>query len=281
MSVISARRRSSHYIGKYALVVGASEGVGLAIGCGLARRGASVVITSRDEFKLRDAANLIERDYREPSGWVDWMTFDVRHHDDTKAALAALQGKHGTPDILIICAGGGRPGYFQDLTLDDHRAMMELNYFGTLHVVHALAPAMIARRSGTIVLTSSGLGLMGLFGFSGYCASKFALVGLAETLRSELRVHGLHVSCLCPPAVNTPGYEREKLVTPEEVLETEEKGSVLEADDVARTLLDALPRDPFLVIPGFRMKFIADAHRFVPAIVRWGARRPPKPSYRQ
>jgi short-subunit dehydrogenase len=115
---------------------------------------------------------------------------------------------------------------------------------------------------------------MGLFGFSGYCASKHALVGLAETLRSELRVYGLRVSCFCPPAVNTPGYGREKAITPKEVLTTEEKGAVLEADDVAETLLDALPRNPFLVIPGFRMRFIADAHRFVPAIVRWGARRP-------
>jgi 3-dehydrosphinganine reductase len=274
MSVFSIRARSSHYIGKYALVVGASEGIGLAIACALARRSANVVITSRDELKLVDAARSIEERHRQPGRWVDWMAFDVRHHDEVEASLAALQGKHGTPDILITCAGAARPGYFQDLALDDHRAMMELNYFGTLHVVHALAPAMVARRSGTIVLTASGLGLMGLFGFSGYCASKFALVGLAETLRSEFRVYGLRVSCFCPPAVQTPGYEREKAVTPEEVLVTEEKGSVLKADDVARTLLDALPRNPFLVIPGFRMSFIADAHRFVPAIVRWGARRP-------
>jgi 3-dehydrosphinganine reductase len=274
MSVFSTRARSSHYIGKYALIVGASEGIGLAIACALARRSANVVITSRDELKLVDAARSIEESHRQPGRWVDWMAFDVRHHDEVEASLAALQGKHGTPDILITCAGAARPGYFQDLSLDDHRAMMELNYFGTLHVVHALAPAMVARRSGTIVLTSSGLGLMGLFGFSGYCASKYALVGLAETLRSEFRVYGLRVSCFCPPAVQTPGYEREKAVTPEEVLATEEKGSVLKADNVARTLLDALPRNPFLVIPGFRMSFIADAHRFVPSIVRWGARRP-------
>lgn len=274
MSVFFAKARSSHYAGKYALVVGASEGIGLAIACALARRSANVVIASRDELKLVDAARSIEIDHRQPGRWVDWIAFDVRHHDEVKAALAALHGKHGTPDILITCAGGARPAYFQDLTLDEHRAMMELNYFGTLHVVHALAPAMVARRSGTIVLTSSGLGLMGLFGFSGYCASKFALVGLAETLRSELRVYGLRVSCFCPPAVNTPGYEREKAVTPKEVLATEEKGAVLEADDVARTLLDALPRNPFLVIPGFRMNFIAWVHRLAPAIVRLGARRP-------
>lgn len=268
------RARSSPYRGKYALIVGASEGIGFAIARELVRRGANVVITSRDELKLVAAIDSIRANYSRPDQWAEWQSFDVRHSDEVKRALAALHNKHGTPNLLVICAGGASPGYFQDLDLDDHRGMMELNYFGTLHVVHALAPAMLARRAGTIVLTSSGLGLMGLFGFSGYCASKFALVGLAEALRSEFRVYGVRVSCFCPPAVQTAGFEREKALTPAEVLAAEEKGAVLEADDVARTLLDALPRNPFLVIPGFRMKFIAWAHRVAPALVRLGARRP-------
>jgi 3-dehydrosphinganine reductase len=278
MTVLPFRGGASYYLGKYALVVGASEGIGLAIACDLAQRGANVVVTSRDEIKLLEAARMIEASHRRPGRWVEWTPFDVRHHDEVKRALDFLKSRHGAPDFLIICAGGARPGYFENLSLEDHRAMMELNYFGSLHVVHIVAPDMIARRSGTIVLTSSALGLMGLFGFSGYCASKHALVGLAETLRSELRVYGVRVSCFCPPAVQTPGLEREKALTPKEICAAEELGAVLKADDVARALLNALPGNPFLVIPGARMKAIAWMHRIAPAVVRLGARRPAPPA---
>lgn len=271
---LSFRDRSSFYSGRYAIVVGASEGIGFAVASELSRRGADVTITSRDEIKLVEAARTISARHRRPQRRVDWLAFDVRHGDEVKGAIDTLTRKHGTPDIAIICAGAARPGYFEDLGLDDHRAMMELNYFGTLHVVHALSPAMLARRSGTIVLTSSALGVMGLFGFSGYCASKHALVGLAESLRSEFRVYGVRVSCFCPPAVQTPGFEREKAITPAEVFAAEKKGAILDADDVARALLNALPRNPFLIIPGARMKAIAWLHRIAPALVRLGARRP-------
>jgi 3-dehydrosphinganine reductase len=274
MPVLSFREPSSFYAGKYALVVGASEGIGFAVASDLGRRGANVTITSRDEIKLIEAARAISARHRRPQRWIDWLAFDVRHHDEVLSAIDALKRKHGTPDIAIICAGAARPGYFEDLGLDDHRGMMELNYFGTLHVLHALSPAMLERRSGTIVVTSSALGVMGLFGFSGYCASKHALVGLAESLRSEFRVYGVSVSCFCPPAVQTPGFEREKVITPPEVFAAEKKGAVLDADDVARTLLNSLPQNPFLIIPGTRMKAIAWLHRIAPALVRWGARRP-------
>ncbi len=205
---------------------------------------------------------------------VAWTAFDVRDVGEVDTQVAALHAAHGDFDFAVLCAGFSHPGYFEDLDLAHHHAMMDLNYFGTLHIVRAVAPAMLARGRGHIVTTSSALGFLGLFGFSGYCASKFAVVGLSEALRSEFDRRGVRVSCFCPPAVQTPGFDRENAVKPADVAAAEAKAKVLEAHHVATYLLDRLPANPFLVIPGRELRFFHRAHRVVPDVVRYFSRRP-------
>ena len=262
------------YAGKRALVVGASEGIGLAIAEELAARGAHVVITSRDPAKLAVAAERVTARRKSSDQSIGWAAFDVRDADAVDREISRLSAEKGVPDFAILCAGFSHPGYFEDLDLAQHRAMMELNHFGTLHVVRALVPAMVARGRGHIVTTSSGLGFLGLFGFTGYCASKFAVVGFSEALRSELQTRGVRVSCFCPPAVETPGFARENVLKPVAVAAAEARANILQAPDVARYLLDRLPGDPFLVIPGWEMRFYHRAHRLMPGVVRFFTRRP-------
>lgn len=262
------------YDGRKALLIGASEGIGLALAGDLARRGADVVITSRDSKKLDAAKELVCARRARDTQLVEASAFDVSDAAAADSALTALTSAFGTPDYLIVCAGFSHPAYFEDLTLDHHRAMMDVNYFGTVHAVRSIAPAMLKRGHGHIVTTASGLGFLGLFGFTAYCATKFAVVGYSEALRSEFHNRGVRVSCFCPPAVATPGFDRENAIKPKEVAAAEARASVLKADDVAAYLLDRLPKNPFLVIPGAEMRFYHRAHRLLPGIVRHFSRGP-------
>ena len=94
---------------------------------------------------------------------------------------------------------------------------MEIDYFGTLHAVRAVVPAMVERRRGHLVLVSSTVAHVGVYGYSAYAPAKHAVRGLAETLRPELKPHGITVACAYPPDTDTPGYaeeNRHKLIAP-------------------------------------------------------------------
>ena len=108
------------------------------------------------------------------------------------------------------------PGYFEQLEVEDFRAQMDLNYFGTLHPIRAVLGSMLERGSGTIVGISSAAGLVGVFGFGAYAPSKYAVRGLMDALRAEVEGRGVFVACAFPPDTLTPGFETENLIKPPE-----------------------------------------------------------------
>jgi NAD(P)-dependent dehydrogenase (short-subunit alcohol dehydrogenase family) len=105
--------------------------------------------------------------------------------------VAAAGAAHGRPaDYLILCAGLSNPGYFLEQSVDTFRRQMDLNYFGSLHAVKALVPSLVeAKQPATVVFVSSAAAFCGMVGYSQYCASKFAVRGLADCLRNELLPH--------------------------------------------------------------------------------------------
>ena len=127
---------------------------------------------------------------------------------------------------------------------------------------------MKARGGGYIVNTSSMAGLIGVFGYTDYCASKFALVGFSEALRSELKPHGITVSVLCPPDTDTPGFATENQTKPEETRAISATAKVVSPDAVADELLRGMARERFLIIPGFDSRLGVLAKRFVPGVVQ-------------
>ncbi len=117
-------------------------------------------------------------------------------------------GVHGPVDVLLTSAGGAHPGYFGELDDAVFRAQMDVDYFGTLHAVRAVVPSMTERGRGHLVLVSSTAALVGVFGYSAYAPAKYAVRGLAETLRPELAPAGIVVACAYPPDTRTPGLRR-------------------------------------------------------------------------
>jgi 3-dehydrosphinganine reductase len=163
--------------------------------------------------------------------------------------------RDGIPDLLINSAGITQPGYIQELGLEVFREMMEVNYFGTVNTVKAALPGMMGRGWGHIVNISSVAGFGGVFGYSAYGASKFAVRGFSDVLRAEMKPHGINVSVVFPPDTDTPQLAYEKPFQPPETKVMNTKAKTLSAEEVAKCVLRGVERGKYIILPGTDTKF--------------------------
>jgi NAD(P)-dependent dehydrogenase (short-subunit alcohol dehydrogenase family) len=196
------------YQGSAVYVVGGSMGIGLAAAKAFAERGADVLLFARRREPLETAAREVERSRRSDEQRVGFRTLDVCDAGAVESVMSEAVSSCGVPDVLFNCAGRAQPGYFEEIPAGQLEEIMRVNLFGTWSTVQTLLPHMKGR-GGTIVNTSSLAGLVGVFGYTDYCAAKFAVIGFSEALRSELARHGMRVFVLCPPDTETPGLEEE------------------------------------------------------------------------
>lgn len=236
--------------GKLALVTGGSRGIGLAVSTGLAARGASVWIAARDGDRLTQARGRIEAARRNDQQGVGTLTLDVADAAQVTSVLSAFTAETGVPDLLVNCAGVAHPGRFEELDPEIFRWMMEVNYFGTVHVTKAIVPGMIARGSGHIVNISSIAGFLGVYGYSAYGASKFAVAGLSDVLRVEMKPLGIDVSVVFPPDTDTEQLAYEHEFKPPVTKALSASTKALSSERVARAIIDGVVRRRYIITPG-------------------------------
>ncbi|KXZ50855.1 hypothetical protein GPECTOR_14g107 [Gonium pectorale] len=165
-----------------------------------------------------------------------------------RQALSSAVQEQGPVDLLICNAGTARLGYFHELDLDAFSQQMQLNYFGVLNVVHTLYGDMVRRNQGHICIVGSALSTFGLVGYTAYCPSKYAVKGLADSLRSELQGTAVKVSFAAPPDTDTPGFTEENKAKPPETKEISETGATLfKPERVASVLMDGIRRGAYLL----------------------------------
>ena len=265
---------------QHVLITGGSSGIGLALARQSAAAGARVSLIARDPAKLAAAQAAVSA-VATSAAQVFTASVDVSVERDALEALAAAESVHGPVDILIASAGVARPGYFEEVPVAVFERTMAVNYFGTLYFLKAVVPAMRRRARGAVVLISSGAGLFGLFGYTPYAPSKFALRGLAEALRAELQGTGVHVAIVYPPDTETPQLAEENRTKPPETKALTAGGGVWSADDVARVTLRGIARRRFAITPGLPITALAWLHSILAPVLHWSFDRTARRARRQ
>ncbi len=230
----------------HVLVTGGSSGIGLETARLALEAGARVSIVARDAERLAGAREDLEQGAGDGTR-VAAEPADVTDPERLEAAFALLATQLGPVDVLVTSAGEARPGHFERLDRSVFEDQMAVDYFGTLYAVRAVVPAMIERRGGHLLLVSSAAGLVGVYGYSAYAPAKYAVRGLAETLRAELKPHRIVVGCAYPPDTDTPGLARENLDKPEATARISAGIKVRSPQTVARAIVRGIERDQLVI----------------------------------
>jgi len=186
----------SFWHNKVALVTGGSKGLGLAIARAFVAAGSSVVITARNEEQLAAAAGSISTS----DGKCGWLPADITQPDQVDALVAEVSRMHGRIDVLVNCAGKSDRGQIDQVSAEQFRDLIELNFVSTVRVTRSCLPHLLKSRGHIVHLGSLASKAAGLY-LGAYPASKFPLAAYAQQLRLELGTQGLHTLLVCPGPV--------------------------------------------------------------------------------
>jgi NADP-dependent 3-hydroxy acid dehydrogenase YdfG len=250
---------------KLVVVTGAGTGIGRATALAVASEGARVAACDIDQERL----DTLARELGDRAVVV--RKVDVASRDEMRAFADAVHERVPAADVVVNNAGVAVGGLFLDTTLDDWDWLLGINLRGVIHGCHFFVPKMVERKAGgQIINLSSILGIYPAPNVTAYVASKFAVLGFSQSLRSELSEHRIGVTAICPGMISTEIvkdsrisaalHKRRKLVQAAFV----KRGAPPEA--VARTIVDAIRTNPAVRTVGRDAAVIHAMTRFVPAI---------------
>lgn len=251
----------------HAIITGGSSGIGLAVAKSLSARGASISLIARNRDRLAVARESVLAAGNGKSA-VQTFSADVRSPDELKQVIASAVDGFGTPDWAISCAGIVIPGTFVTQSLRDHEDQWRTNYLGSLQFTHFVLPYLEKATRPRLVLIASGAAFAGLYGYSSYGPAKFAVRGLAESLRVELRPHNVSVTIAFPGDTDTPQLAAERKLRPRVTSELAGGGGVMSPEAVARGIIAAAERGDFQVTFGWQLRVLARTHSLIAPLLR-------------
>jgi 3-dehydrosphinganine reductase len=255
------------FAGKNIIITGGSSGLGKVLAQRLAKQGANLALIARDPAKLQVVRNEIAAGM-EPQQLIMALSCDVSRYQDVEKTFAGIVDEMGSPQILINSAGVITEGYFENMAVEKYRELMDINFFGTLHCIKAVLPYLKQQGGGTIVNMGSMGGRFGAFGYSVYCSSKFAVHGLTDSLRGELKPQNIRFHLVCPPEFGSPMVEELNKYRTRENLRVVHTLPVLDVDTVADAVLKGMERKRYLIMPGLRTRFLDFSNRILPSAAR-------------
>ncbi len=246
--------------GSRSLITGASGGIGRAIALALSRQRSRVVLVARRTDQLEQLAAEIRNNGQE----AEVVAGDITDRAVRGAALARAESAFGGLDILVNNAGRGAMGRFADASPDRLREIFELNFFAAAELIREAAPLLKAGNRPIIVNVGAILGHRATPRNSEYCASKFALRGLTESIRPELAQLGIDVLLVSPGTTESQFYEH--VLNPGEKQPWPEQRAI-PAKRVARLVVRAIERGRREIIPSGRGRLLVWLNRLAPALV--------------
>ena len=240
------------------MITGASSGIGLELARYYAREGKPLVLIARNPERLTATAQELAQlnaVYADDSALISTISLDVADATAVREQLDQLMQSQRAPELLINAAGIVNVGRFLEMDTDYFDANLRIDFEGTVNVCRAVAAAMVEAGSGHIVNIASVASYLGIYGYTGYSAAKFAVMGFSEALRFEMKPLGVAVSVVCPPDTLTPGLAAERAARP---VETEAIAGGIKALDpvlVARKIVRGIESKHFYIIIGASSKF--------------------------
>lgn len=245
-------------------ITGASSGIGEALARHYAAQGASLGLIARRGGLLQQLVASLDTP-------VTTYTADVRDADALASAAADFMQRYGVPDIVIANAGVSR-GTLTELKEDTaaFKAILDINVLGLLHTFQPFIDGMRQRGSGSLVGIASIAGIRGLPGAGAYSASKAAAISYLESLRVEMRPHGIDVTTIAPGYIRTPMTDVNTYAMP----------FLMDADVAAAKMARAIAaRRRFFVVP-WQMGWLARFMRFIPPFLwDWAMKNAPKKAH--
>ena len=221
-------------ISRVVAITGASAGIGRATALRLARDGASVAISARRISQLNEVAAEITA----AGGHALPLVADVTSEEDMEMLVRSSIERFGRLDVMICNAGFGVAGSIDEITPDQMRKLVDVNYMGTYHAARAALPVFRRQGRGHLIMISSIVGKRGVPYMGAYAATKFAQVGLAECLRSEFVGSDIHVSVVYPVSTDTEFFDVMSHETGSSVRRS--AGPVQSAEQVANAIARAI-----------------------------------------
>ena len=258
----------NHFRGKKVFITGGSSGIGEAAAQLLASWGADVWIGARGEGKLQAALERVKACAQSAEQRLGYVALDVSDKGSVSAAAEAVLEGLGGLDILINNAGIAHPATVLETPDEVFESMMQVNYFGTVNVTRAFLPHFYAQKRGHVCNVGSMLGFMGIYGYTAYASSKYAITGFSDCLRQEFIDHGIGITVVFPPDTDTPQLAMENEIKPPETKAIAGEVKMMSAESVAQAMLKGIAKGTYHVVPGLMGGFTYWAYRHMPWLVR-------------
>jgi len=250
-----------------AWIIGGSSGIGLELSKRFLQDGYQLCI-----FAHAGVEEVVTR-LQQLSPVVRGYLVDVQQEVTLETMFTQAAQQFGAPTIVINSAGISVAKSFEEMTSQEFERQININLIGSRNVAHAALPFLYQARTLTVknpklVLIASAAGLVGCYGYTGYCSSKFGVVGLAEVLRMELRSKDIDVAVVCPPEVDTPLVEAERKHGSQITAQLKQLGGSMPVTKACQEIYDGIQTSQFMIMPGTQARILTKIARVLPDLYR-------------
>jgi len=251
--------------GKTAIITGAGSGIGRELSLLMGKRGACVIVCDLNQAAADETVRLIA----ENNGKAEARILNVSDFESFQNIANETQEKNGSIDYLFNNAGIGVGGEARDFTINDWRAVLDVNLYGVINGVTSVYSIMTKQKSGHIVNTASLDGLVPFPMHLSYTASKYAVVGLSLALRIEGDPLGVRVSVACPGRVETSIFDATRLVNTdrEKTMKIVNAAPAITAQTCAKRIIEGMDRNDDMIIPSAYARMMWGLERLAPTVV--------------